>query len=113
MPDTDPQDAYLRCAALQRRHDPTFHVATRALGRDVRPAVHALYGFLRGADELVDGDERAATPEGRRAALDAWQEELERGLAARRSDHPVIAALVDAGVRHDLPPDERAAYMAR
>ena len=103
--------AYTRCAALQRRHDPTFHVATRALGRDVRPAVHALYGFLRGADELVDGPDRPPTPQGRRAALDHWQATLADGIAAGGSDHPVIAALVDAGRRHDLPLHELGVYM--
>jgi phytoene synthase len=111
MTDTDPRDAYLRCAALQRRHDPTFHLATRALGPDVRPAVHALYGFLRGADELADGPGRAATPEARRAALDRWQATLEHGLATGDSDHPVITALVDAGHRHDLPLDQLGVYM--
>jgi phytoene synthase len=111
MPDTDTRDAYLRCAALQRRHDPTFHLATQVLGRDVRPAVHALYGFLRGADQLVDGPDRSATPAGRRAALDAWQAALAAGVAAGDSDHPVIAALVDAGRRHELPLEELGVYM--
>jgi phytoene synthase len=111
MPDTQLHEAYTRCAALQRRHDPTFHLATQVLGRDVRPAVHALYGFLRGADELVDGPDRAPTPEGRRAALDAWQRALADGIDAGGSDHPVIAALVDAGHRHDLPLDELWVYM--
>jgi phytoene synthase len=111
MTATDTFDAYNRCAALQRRHDPTFHLATRVLGRDVRPAVHALYGFLRGADELVDGPSRAPTPQGRRAALDAWQRTLADGVAAGGSDHPLIAALVDAGRRHDLPLAELNVYM--
>jgi phytoene synthase len=111
MPDTDTHEAYIRCAALQRRHDPTFHLATRVLSRDVRPAVHALYGFLRGADELVDGPGRPETPEARRAALDAWQATLADGVAAGGSDHPLIAALVDAGRRHDLPLDELGVYM--
>ena len=62
----------------------------------VRPAVHALYGFVRGADEIVDGP--TPQPRERRAALDAWEAELERRAArAARSSHPVIAALVDAG----------------
>src|SRR4051794_30884080 len=108
---TDPKDAYTRCAALQRRHDPTFHLATQVLSRDVRPAVHALYGYLRGADELVDGPQRAPTPPGRRAALDAWQQTLADGIAAGTSEHPVIAALVDAGRRHDLPLHELTVYM--
>src|SRR5690349_21472016 len=111
MPQTNPHAAYIRCAALQRRHDPTFHLATQVLGRDVRPAVHAIYGYVRGADELVDGPDRAPTPAERRAALDAWQAELADGIAAGGSDHPVIAALVDAGARHDLPLEELGAYM--
>ena len=43
----------------------------------------------------------------RRAALDSWERELERGLATGRSDHPVIAALVHAGV--DVRPPARRA----
>ena len=104
------QQSYRTCRRLQRRHDPTFYCATYCLPRDVQPAVHALYGFVRGADEIVDG---GALPAGvpRRAALDAWEAELEAGLAGGRSDHPVIAALVDAGPRHDLPLHLLSRYM--
>jgi phytoene synthase len=109
----DPQlrSAYRACRRMQRRHDPAYYWATRRLPDEVRPAVHALYGFVRGADELVDGPSRPADADGRRRALDAWQAELERGLARGRSDHPVIAALVDAGRRHDLPLSELEVYM--
>ena len=104
------QQSYRTCRRLQRRHDPTFYCATYCLPRDVQPAVHALYGFVRGADEIVDG---GALPSGvpRRAALDAWEAELEAGLAGGRSEHPVIAALVDAGPRHDLPLHLLSRYM--
>ena len=96
-------ESYRTCRRLQRRHDPTYYCATRFLPRDVQPAVHALYGFVRGADQIVDGPGACRPAAERRAALDAWQAELERGLAAGRSEHPVIAALVDAGPRHGLP----------
>jgi phytoene synthase len=72
-----------------------------------------LYGFVRGADEIVDGAGRrlpAGPP--RRAALDGWKAELDRGLETGRSDHPVIAALVDAGRRHRLPLHLLDRYMA-
>jgi phytoene synthase len=98
-----PIESYRTCRRLQRRHDPTFFAATCCLPRDVQPAVHAVYGFVRGADQIVDGPARPPAGAPRRAALDAWQAELESGLRTGRSEHPVIAALVDAGPRHDLP----------
>lgn len=103
--------AYRTCKRMQRRHDPTYYWATMRLPRDVRPAVHALYGFVRGADQLVDGPDRSPDPAARRLALDRWQAELEMGMATERSRHPVIAALVDAGRRHDLPLSELSVYM--
>jgi len=107
------RDSYRACRRLQRRHDPTYWCATQCLPREVRPAVHALYGFVRGADEIVDGDGRrlpAGAP--RRAALDGWKAELDRGLRTGTSDHPVVAALVDAGRRHRLPLHLLDRYMA-
>jgi 15-cis-phytoene synthase len=103
--------AYRTCRRMQRRHDPTYYWATMRLPREVRPAVHALYGFVRGADQLVDGPDRPPDPAARRLALDRWEAELERGIARGSSEHPVIAALVDAGQRHGLPLGELSVYM--
>ena len=99
--------AYDACRRLQLRHDPTYYWATRRLPADVRPATHALYGYVRTADQIVDGPDRPATPDARRAALDAWERELRGG----RSTHPAVVALVDAGERHRLPLDELGPYM--
>ncbi len=90
---------------MHRRHDPTYYWATRRLPADVRPATHALYAYVRTADELVDGPRRPASPEERRRALDAWEAELDSPR------HPVAIALVDAGDRHHLPLDELHPYM--
>jgi phytoene synthase len=96
---------------MQLRRDPTFFLATCCLPGDVRPAVQALYGFVRGADDIVDAPAGDGGPERRRARLDAWEAQLERGLERGSSAHPVIAALVDAGRRHDLPLGELRVYM--
>jgi phytoene synthase len=104
-------DAYDTCRRMHRRHDPTYYWATRRLPAEVRPATHALYGYVRTADQLVDGPRRAATPGARRAALDAWEDELRRGLRFGGSPNPVVGALVDAAGRHDLPLDELGIYM--
>ncbi len=96
---------------MQRRHDPTFYFATLRLPRDVRPAVHALYAYVRRADELVDGPARSPDPTARRAALDRLEEELARARAGGRAREPCVTALADAGARHDLPLGELDAYM--
>ena len=102
--------AYAACRRMQRRHDPTYFAATSLLPAAVRPAIHAVYGFVRTADQIVDGPDRPATADERRHALDAWEQQLQRarsGVAA----HPVTRALVDAGGRHGLPLDELHTYM--
>ena len=113
MPAMDPavRASYEACRRLHRRHDPTYYWATRRLPRPVRPATHALYGYVRTADEIVDGPARPPTPEARRAALDRWEAALRDGRRAGRSAHPVVSALVDAGERHDLPLGELGPYM--
>jgi 15-cis-phytoene synthase len=107
-----PAAAYATCRRMLWRHDPTYHLAVSRLPKERRSAVHALYGFVRGADEIVDGACRDLRPHERRAALDEWEGELERGLELGRSNHPVIAALVHAAAAHDLPVAELRPYMA-
>ena len=102
-------DCYESCRKLHRRRDPTYYWATRRLPPEVRPAVHALYALVRAVDDVVDspGSVPAAA---RRRAVAQWQERLRRGLAGRPAGHPVVAALVDAGRRHDLPLDTLDLY---
>jgi len=105
------QAAYATCRRAHRRHDPTYYYATRRLPAEVRPAVHALYAFVRSADELVDGPGRAAEPQQRRAQLDCLEQSLHDGLAGGASPNPTVAALTHAGLQHDLPLEELRPYM--
>jgi 15-cis-phytoene synthase len=95
---------------MQRRHDPTYFAATSLLPAPVRPAIHAVYGFVRTADQIVDGPDRPPTPGQRRAALDAWERQLDLARAGEPA-HAVATALADAGARHGLPLDELRTYM--
>jgi len=100
--------AYETCRRMHRRFDPTYYWATRRLPEEIRPATHALYGYVRTADQIVDGPRRAARPEQRRAALDAWEAELAAGATSRQ---PIVRALADAAARHGLPLGELGTYM--
>jgi len=65
--------AYRHCAAIAARHGKSYHLATRLLTADRRPAVHALYAAARTADDLVDhpgADPAGDLAEWSRAVLD-------------------------------------------
>ncbi len=106
--DLELREGYETSRRMLRRHDPTYYFATRRLPAELRPATHALYGFVRTADEIVDGPRRPPTPEARRAALDAWEGELRAGCESRV---PIVRALADAAARHGLPLGELGTYM--
>jgi phytoene synthase len=110
-PDPILSEFYRQCRRIHRRHDPTYYWATRRLPAEVRPAVHALYAFVRMMDEIVDGPHRPPAPAARRAALDSWELMLADALQSDgHNAHPVVAALADAGRRHRLPLGELRLY---
>ena len=61
---TDPalRASYERLPTAQRRHGRTYYLATLLLPAGKRPYVHALYGFARYADEIVDDLASTLTP---------------------------------------------------
>jgi 15-cis-phytoene synthase len=101
---TDPalRAAYGTCRELNAQHGRTYFLATRLLPRARRPAVHALYGFARYADEIVDdlGDDRPAAEKADR--LDGLDAELTRALAGEPTSLPVLAALADTAGRYAI-----------
>ncbi|MFD8415207.1 phytoene/squalene synthase family protein [Streptomyces sp. NPDC059650] len=101
---TDPalRSAYTRCRELNARHGRTYFLATRLLTPGRRPAVHALYGFARWADDIVDGPGGDAGPAARALALDRLEDDLARGLAGGAGAEPVVRALTDTVRRHGI-----------
>ncbi|WP_433270121.1 phytoene/squalene synthase family protein [Actinosynnema sp. CS-041913] len=95
---TDLAAAYARCRELNARHGRTFFLATRLLPPVQRPAVHALYGFARWADEIVDSG-TSADPAGE---LDVLERQLADELAGRPTGHPVLVALADTVRRYRI-----------
>lgn len=93
--------SYEHCRRLHARHGRSYYLATRLLPRWKRRHVHALYGFARYADELVDSF-TAADPSG---ALDALADDVEAGLAGARAGGPVLPAFLHTvqafGIDHD------------
>ncbi len=115
---TDPalRAGYAVCRALNAHHGRTYFLATRLLPAARRPAVHALYGFARYADEIVDdlGDARPAAEKA--AQLDALGAQLRQALAGEAAQetaqHPVLAAVADTARRYALDPAHFADFLA-
>ncbi|MEW1603938.1 phytoene/squalene synthase family protein [Streptomyces sp. NPDC093808] len=111
---TDPalREAYRHCRRLNARHGRTYFLATRLLPVERRPAVHALYGFARWADDIVDALGTGADTARRDAGLAALERELEKGLRDGRSAEPVVRALADTARRYRIDHAHFADFMA-
>ena len=75
--------------------------------------MHALYGFARYADEIVDdlGDDRPAAEKA--ARLDApGRASWTAALAGEPTEHPVLAALADTARRYAIDPRHFTDFMA-
>jgi phytoene synthase len=99
--------SYEACRRLHAHHGRSYYLATRFLPADKRPSVHALYGFARAADEVVDGD----------CSLSLQQKsaQLTRlGTAVRTGDSSVevAPAIHDTLVRHGIPLSTVDAFLA-
>lgn len=95
------RQSYARCRRIHARYGRTYFLATGLLAPERRPAVHALYGFARLADEIVD-DPRAES-DGRAARLDELAGALRDALAGQ--PHPVLSALADTVHRYRIDPE--------
>lgn len=108
--------AYLTCRALHARHGRTYYAATRVLPPERRPGVHALYGFARWVDDIVDEPPPGTTRGEQAARLDAIDADLARVLGGRPArgpeSAPVLAALAHTIDRYALPHSYFTAFMA-
>lgn len=102
--DPDLREAYGRCRRINAEHGRTFFLATRLLAPDQRPAVHALYGFARHADDILD-DFSAASVEERARRLDGLATDLFGRLVEGRAagDDPTLAAVTHTAIHYDIP----------
>jgi 15-cis-phytoene synthase len=99
--------SYERCRQLHRRHGRTYYLATRLLPAWKRRHVHALYGFTRYADEIVDA---APVPE-RASRLAEWSSRFLAGLAGSDVDDPLLPAVLHTIRVFDLDIDDFRAFL--
>ena len=109
--DADLRASYAECKRLNALHGKTYFLATLLLPKSQRPFVHALYGFARYADEIVDDLASELSVEEKAQELSKWGNGVLADLKKGTSDDHVGRALIDTVKRFDIPHEHFEAFL--
>jgi squalene synthase HpnC len=98
MPAASVEDAFAYCEARARAHYENFPVGL-FVPRGRRPYVHALYAFMRAADDFADEPIYEGV---RREKIDRW-EALTEAAYRGEAEGPIFVALAETVRRLDIP----------
>lgn len=98
------------CRRIHKKFGTTYYYATLRFPAKIRRRVHAIYGFVRIADEWVDNP-GGLTLEQQRANLEDWRDQMVRGLAGERPSHWAMRAFCDAVVECGIPVEEAHCFI--
>lgn len=110
---TDPalRASYAECKRLNALHGKTYYLATLLLPKAKRPFVHALYGFARYADEIVDDLASELSIQEKAKVLASWGDTVLADLKKGSSQDHVGRALIDTVKRFDIPHEYFEAFL--
>ena len=103
--------SYLECKRLNSLHGKTYYLATLLLPPAKRPFVHALYGFARYADEIVDDLASTLTDEEKANSLKQWGGGVISDIKSGSSNDSIGQALVDTVRRFNIPIEYFQAFL--
>jgi len=109
--DSQLRASYEECKRLNALHGKTYYLATLLLPKAKRPFVHALYGFARYADEIVDDLASTLTDAEKAAELKTWGDGVLSGLKSGDSNDQVGRALIDTVNRFAIPHEHFMAFL--
>jgi len=109
--DSQLRASYEECKRLNALHGKTYYLATLLLPKAKRPFVHALYGFARYADEIVDDLASTLTDAEKAAELKTWGDGVLAGLKSGESNDQVGRALIDTVNRFAIPHEHFVAFL--
>lgn len=90
--------AYQHCEAVTKERARNFYFAFKALPKDRRPAIYAVYAFCRACDDYSDDD---IPLEEKMTLLEGYRRRLYRTFQGD-PDGPVFVALWDAARHYDI-----------
>ena len=108
---TDLAKSYELCRSLNAKHGKTYYLATLLLPPKKRPYVHALYGFARYADEIVDDLESTLSLQAKKQHLQEFGDRIISDIKMGHSSDPVGAAFVDTITTWKIPLEHVEAFL--
>jgi phytoene synthase len=110
---TDPalRESYELCRQLNKKFGKTYYLATLLLPPAKRPYVHALYGFARYADEIVDDLSSTLTTAQKAAELRTWGNKFLDTYESGYTNDPVCLAVLDTVKRWSIPKEHFASFL--
>ncbi|MGH3087316.1 MAG: phytoene/squalene synthase family protein, partial [Rubrobacteraceae bacterium] len=103
-------ECYALCEGVQKSHSRTYYFATRLFSAKVRPKVHALYAFMRYADEIVDNPGGLPLEE-QHSSLEAFEAETMAAVAGEEVPNPILRAYADTVRECGIEVEDIAAFM--
>jgi 15-cis-phytoene synthase len=94
--------AYEHCRQVTQHYGTTYYFSTLFFPPQLRPAVYALYAWVRYPDEWVDNPNGATVAE-QCDKLRQWRDATADAVKTGTSDHPVLAAWADSARRYEVP----------
>lgn len=109
--DPELRASYEECKRLNALHGKTYFLATLLLPKAKRPFVHALYGFARYADEIVDDLASQLSVAEKTEVLGTWGNKVLGDLKRGVSEDAVGRALIDTVSRFAIPHQHFEAFL--
>jgi len=103
-------EAYDLCRRVQKAHSRTYYFSTRLFPAKIRPRVHALYAFMRYADEIVDTPHDLPLNE-QLSVLERFETETMAAISGEEVPNPVLRAYADTVHRCGIDPENITAFM--
>ncbi len=102
---------YELCRQTHKDHSKTYYFSTSLFPKEVRPHVHALYAFMRYADEIVDNPGTTTLDE-QLGDLQVFEEETLAAVAGEYIPlNPILRALASTALSCAIEPGLIAAFM--
>jgi 15-cis-phytoene synthase len=103
-------ESYELCRKIQKAHSRTYYFSTRLFPAEVRPRVHALYAFMRYADEIVDTPHDLPL-DAQLSVLEEFEAETMAAVCGEQVPNPVLRAYADTVLACGIEPETITAFM--